>query len=97
MTGNNTLATPKLTDLIALLDQEHLDLVLVEGFKQTPFTRIELHRPSLGHPLIYPNDPNVIAVASDTRLDTGSLPLLDINNAVEITEFVFSWLSTRSR
>jgi len=96
LTENNTVADPKLADLITLLDQEHIDLVLVEGFKQTPFTRIELHRPSLGHPLLYPEDHNIIAVASDAALDTGSLPLLDINDAVSIAEFVLSWLTTQS-
>jgi len=96
MTENDTVADPKLADLIALLDPEHIDLVLVEGFKQTPFTRIELHRPSLCQPLLYPDDPDIIAVAADATLDTGSLPLLDINNTVEITEFILSWLITRS-
>jgi molybdopterin-guanine dinucleotide biosynthesis adapter protein len=96
MTEYDTVADPKLADLIALLDPEHIDLVLVEGFKQTPFPRIELHRPSLGHPLLYPNDDTIIAVAADTTLDTGGLPLLDINNAVEITEFVLFWLTAQS-
>ena len=96
LTENNTVADPKLADLITLLDPEHIDLVLVEGFKRTPFTRIELHRQSLGHPLLYPDDQNIIAVATDAALDTGSLPLLDINDAVSIAEFVLSWLATQS-
>jgi molybdopterin-guanine dinucleotide biosynthesis protein MobB len=96
MTENNAVAAPKLADLIALLDPEYTDLVLVEGFKQTSFTRIELHRPSLGHPLLYPLDPDIIAVAADTALDTGDLPLLDLNNAGEIMEFVLSWLTAQS-
>lgn len=96
MTENETVADPKLDDLIALLDPERIDLVLVEGFKQVPFTRIELHRPSLGHPLLYPHDDNIIAVAADARLDTGNLPLLDINDAAEVTEFILSWLATQS-
>jgi molybdopterin-guanine dinucleotide biosynthesis protein B len=96
MTENDTVADPKLDDLIALLDPERIDLVLVEGFKQVPFPRIELHRPSLGHPLLYPEDDSIIAVAADARLDTRDLPLLDINDAAEVTEFVISWLTTPS-
>ena len=95
ITENDTVVDPKLDDLIALLDPERIDLVLVEGFKQVPFTRIELHRPSLGYPLLFPDDDSIIAVAADATLDTGDLPLLDINNAVEMTEFILSWLETR--
>jgi molybdopterin-guanine dinucleotide biosynthesis protein MobB len=96
MTENDTVADPKLDDLIALLDPERIDLVLVEGFRQVPFPRIELHRPSLGHPLLYPEDDSIIAVAADALLDTGDLPLLDINNATEVREFILSWLTTPS-
>jgi molybdopterin-guanine dinucleotide biosynthesis protein MobB len=96
MTENDTVADPKLDDLIALLDPERIDLVLVEGFRQVPFPRIELHRPSLGHPLLYPEDDSIIAVAADALLDTGDLPLLDINNATEVREFILSWLTTTS-
>ncbi|UCC55781.1 MAG: molybdopterin-guanine dinucleotide biosynthesis protein B, partial [Gammaproteobacteria bacterium] len=83
---------PQLDDLIGRLDLEKVDLVLVEGFKHVPFTRIELHRPALGHPLLYPEDRNIIAIATDAPIDTGALPLLDLNDAVAITGFVLSWL-----
>jgi len=96
ITENDTVAEPELNELIARLDRENIDLVLVEGFKKVPFTRIELHRPSLGHPLLYPDDNSIIAVAADAALDTGDLPLLDINDAVEVAEFILSWLATQS-
>jgi molybdopterin-guanine dinucleotide biosynthesis protein MobB len=96
MTENQTVADPKLNDLIARLDPQNIDLVLVEGFKHAPFARIELHRPSLGHPLLYPNDDNIIAVAADATLDTGDLPLLDINDVAAVTEFILAWLVTQS-
>lgn len=83
---------PQLDDLIGRVDLESVDLVLVEGFKHVPFTRIELHRPSLGHPLLYPDDSNIIAVATDTPIDTGTLPLLDLNDVHAITGFVLEWL-----
>ena len=44
------------------------DLVLVEGFKQENFPKIEVHRPSVGKPLLYPEVPGVRAVASDQPL-----------------------------
>jgi molybdopterin-guanine dinucleotide biosynthesis protein B len=44
-----------------------VDLVMVEGGRDMP-VKIEVHRPSLGRPLIYPDDPAVVAVASDMPL-----------------------------
>jgi molybdopterin-guanine dinucleotide biosynthesis protein B len=44
-------------DLSVLLDQlAPADLVLVEGFKSYPIEKIEVHRPSIGKPQLYPND-----------------------------------------
>ncbi|MGH7090572.1 MAG: molybdopterin-guanine dinucleotide biosynthesis protein B, partial [Stellaceae bacterium] len=45
-----------------------VDLVLVEGFKRDSVPKLEIHRPSLGKPLICLGDPGVIAVASDASL-----------------------------
>ncbi|AEG00788.1 molybdopterin-guanine dinucleotide biosynthesis protein B [Methylomonas methanica] len=70
--------------------QSGLDLILVEGFRHERFAKIELHRPSLGKALLYPNDTDIIAIASDQHLDTpAELPCLDLNNASAIAEFVF--------
>jgi len=93
MTEADNGTEPRLDDLIGRLDLDNIDLVLVEGFKHVPFSRIELHRPALGHPLLYPDDNSVIAVATDTPVDTGSLPWLDINDAAAVTEFVLTWLN----
>jgi len=71
------------------LDQERLDLILVEGFKPEKIPKIELHRPSLGRPLLYPDDPGVIAVATDGRLPGApTLPVLDLNNPGQIADFI---------
>ncbi len=71
------------------LDRTALDLVLVEGFKPESIPKIELHRPSLGNPLIYLDDPDVIALATDTPLAKAPpLPLLDLNDAEEIAAFI---------
>ncbi len=85
---------PGLEETLKALNPTSLDLVLVEGFKRDPFPKIELHRPSLGRPLLYPDDPDIIAVATDTALptSTGHLPLLDLNNIEEIAEFVLHQL-----
>ena len=94
MTENETPQEPRLDELITHLDLDNIDLVLVEGFKNVSFPRIELHRKELGKTLLYPEDPGIIAVASDHLADCGELPALDINNAAAITEFIIAWLET---
>ena len=84
---------PGLADLIDMLDLENTDLVMVEGFKHLPFAKIELHRPSTGKRLLFPEDSSVIAVASDSKLDTGPLPLLDMNEPEEVAGFINRWLA----
>ncbi len=71
------------------LDLEHLDLILVEGFKPEAIPKIELHRPSLGHDLLYPGDESIIAVATDTESSVATdLPLLDLNDPQQIAQFI---------
>ena len=93
MTENDSAGDPQLDDLVKRLDLDRIDMVLVEGFKHLSFPRIELHRPSLGHPLLYTEDNSIIAVASDASIDSGDLPLLDLNDATAVTDFILSWLS----
>ena len=84
---------PRLEDLVTRLDLTNVDLVLVEGFRHAPFPKIELHRPSLDRELIFPKDADVIAVASDAALDTGELPLLDLNQPLAIARFIADWMT----
>ncbi|MDD1628099.1 MAG: molybdopterin-guanine dinucleotide biosynthesis protein B, partial [Methylococcaceae bacterium] len=82
---------PRLDDQLKLFDQSELDLILVEGFKAEQFPKIELHRPSLNKPLLYPNDPNIIAIASDVALETPDyLTQLDINQPEMIAAFILN-------
>ncbi len=63
------------------------DLVLVEGYKFAPIPKIEVHRSGLGRPLLYPNDPTIVAVACDTAIEI-PLPRLDLNDHDTIAAFV---------
>jgi len=82
---------PRLDDQLELFDQSGLDLILVEGFKAEQFPKIELHRPSLGKPLLYKEDPHIIAIASDCPLITPDyLPQLDINQPAQIAAFILN-------
>ena len=53
---------PDLPELLARM--QPVDLVLVEGYKTHPFPKLEVHRPALGKPPIWPGQPDIVAVAS---------------------------------
>ena len=67
------------------------DIVIVEGFKHAPIPKLEVWRRETGEPLIHPNDPHIVAVASDTKVDT-KLPLLDLNDDAAIASFIMAHL-----
>ena len=105
ITEFTTISEPKLQDQIKLFDHSELDLILVEGFKAENFPKIELHRPSLKNNLIFPHDPNIIAIASDekiimttentnlsnSQISQLSIPhTLDLNNPSLIATFILS-------
>jgi molybdopterin-guanine dinucleotide biosynthesis protein B len=63
------------------------DLVLVEGFKGEAIPKLEVHRPSVGKPLLYPEDGRIVAIASDCRLEA-PLPQFDLNDIPAIAAFI---------
>lgn len=40
------------------------DVLLVEGFKRAGHAKLEVYRPELGKPLLHPDDPAVVAIAT---------------------------------
>ncbi len=88
---------PTLTDMLAHLDQSELDLILVEGFKHVAFPKLELHRPALGHPLLFPDDPDILAIATDAVLSQETtLPVLDLNQPEAIANFIHQYVLASS-
>lgn len=68
------------------------DLVLVEGFKHAPIAKIEIYREVVGKPLLFPNDPHIVAIASDGPVAT-VLPKLDLNQPQAVAEFIVRTLA----
>ena len=82
-------ADPNLVELLQHLDSDALDLILVEGFRHDVIPKIEVYRQELSHPLICKEDSNVIAIATDNRLEVAArVPELDLNNPQEIAGFI---------
>lgn len=76
----------------ALAQLSPCDLVLVEGFKRAPIPKIEIWRGDSEKPLLFPNDPHIVAIASDRPVTT-TLPQLDVNDPPAVAAFILKALS----
>ena len=65
-----------------------VDLVLVEGFKRDAFPKLEIYRAANGKTLIHPEDPHIVAVASDIALPQAKVPVIDLNDIEAIAELL---------
>jgi molybdopterin-guanine dinucleotide biosynthesis protein MobB len=88
MHENHDQPEPSLQALLARMSA--VDLVLVEGFKRQPHPKMEIHRPSLGKPLLYPDDPSIVAIACSAGLSTATIPHFDIDDVTGITDFMLA-------
>jgi molybdopterin-guanine dinucleotide biosynthesis protein MobB len=75
-----------LRDLVAKMSP--VDLVLVEGFKRDDFPKLEIHRIANGKPLIHPDDPYIVAIASDATLPQAKVPVVDLNDIEAIADLL---------
>ncbi len=65
-----------------------VDLLMIEGFKAHAHPKLEVHRPSLGKPLLCGEDPHIVAVASDVPLPSVRLPRFELDDAEGIADFI---------
>lgn len=75
-----------------LLRLSPADLTLIEGYKWESICKLEIFRPSLGKPAIYPDDTDVLAVASDAPAPAdlrAGLVWLDLNQKQLVLEWLF--------
>ena len=77
---------PPLDELVAKMTP--VDLLLVEGFKFHSHPKIEVYRPLLGKLVRYPEDPFVVAVASDDWLPRVPLPCLPLSDPATVASFI---------
>ena len=67
-----------------------VDLLIVEGFKREGHDKIEIHRRETGKPLLYPDDPHIVAVLSDEPLPDCPLPVISIDDIGAVADFILS-------
>jgi molybdopterin-guanine dinucleotide biosynthesis adapter protein len=86
-----------------LLDRmQDCDLVLLEGFKNGNFPKLEVWRTELGKPTLWPDWPGIVAIASDTPAAVPALagalpriPRLDLADSAALATFVLSHAVSR--
>ena len=76
---------PQLDALVKKLSL--VDLVLVEGYKDHAYAKIEAHREVTGHSLMALNDRSICAIASDTDISLDR-PVFDLDNTYLIANFI---------
>jgi molybdopterin-guanine dinucleotide biosynthesis adapter protein len=84
-------AAPTVHQLLAELVD--CDWALVEGYKHADVLKIEVWRAATGKPVQYPHDAFVVAVCTDVASalpEPTGLPLLDLNNAASVAEFLLN-------
>jgi molybdopterin-guanine dinucleotide biosynthesis adapter protein len=72
---------PRLPQLLARMSP--VDLVIIEGFKTEPYRKIEVHRAANGKPTLFPGDPDIVGIATDTAVET-TLPTAHLDDIAAI-------------
>ncbi len=77
---------PPLGELLARLSP--VDLVLIEGYKRAPHSKIETHRAEAAHGLLAPENETIRAVASDVALSGLTVPVFELDDTAAIADFI---------
>jgi len=86
---------PNIDELLTRMDP--VDLVLIEGFKRHPHSKMEVFRASVGKPLLAPEDPSVVAIATDEEVDGGNLPVIDLNDVGAVADYIIAFCGLDKR
>tara|TARA_B100001121_G_scaffold292854_1_gene294887 strand:- start:842 stop:1360 length:519 start_codon:yes stop_codon:yes gene_type:complete len=83
-----------LEDLLNILGNIDSDIILVEGFKKENFPKIELYREEIGKDILFYNDKNIVAFATDVDINIEqNIEKLDINDPQQIVDYIIKFLS----
>jgi molybdopterin-guanine dinucleotide biosynthesis protein B len=63
-----------------------VDLVVIEGYKRERHPKLEVHRATVGKPLLAPDDPAIVAIASDRPLPSSKVPVVDLDDIERIVD-----------
>jgi molybdopterin-guanine dinucleotide biosynthesis protein B len=77
---------PDLDELVKLMAP--VDLLVIEGFKRHGHDKIEVHRAANGKPYLHPEDPRIVAVASDGPVPGANRPVFFLDAVPAIADFM---------
>jgi molybdopterin-guanine dinucleotide biosynthesis adapter protein len=81
-------AEPTLQELLPRI--QGCDLLLVEGFKSGEFPKLEVWRAEVGKPMLWPDWPGIVAVASDAPPPSPAPRWLDLAATQALVELVLA-------
>jgi molybdopterin-guanine dinucleotide biosynthesis protein B len=76
---------PLLPELLTKMSP--VDLVIVEGFKREPHRKIEVHRMANNKPLLFPDDPGIVGIATDAVIET-ALPVARLDDVKAVASLL---------
>lgn len=77
--------------LYFLLDRlSPVDLVIIEGFKREPHAKIEVYRHGNGKPALHPQDPGIVAIASDCAFPEAGRPVVGLDDIAAIADLALA-------
>ena len=77
---------PALPELLVKLAP--VDLVIIEGYKREPHPKLEVHRAAVGKRLLQPEDPAIVAIASDQPLPGAVVPVVALDDVEAIADIL---------
>ncbi len=80
-------AEPTLLELLGKLSS--VDLVIIEGFKFDAHPKIEVHRLANEKPLLHPQDPHIVAIASDA-VTQAPIPCVHLDDVAAISAMILA-------
>jgi molybdopterin-guanine dinucleotide biosynthesis protein B len=82
MRGEGEMALDALLAKLSLVD-----LVLVEGFKKQAHPKLEVYRAVVGKPLLHPDDQNIVAIATDGKVEA-SVPVVSLDDIDAVADIL---------
>jgi molybdopterin-guanine dinucleotide biosynthesis protein B len=79
-------------ELIPFLNE--MDIILVEGYKEEALPKVEIFRPELHDSPLFLKDPGLIAVMTDSTLETG-VPVLGLDDAAGLADLLVRYFELK--
>jgi molybdopterin-guanine dinucleotide biosynthesis adapter protein len=81
-------AESTLAELLAKLAP--VDLVIVEGFKHGAHPKLEVYRAALDKPPLHPDDPHIVAIASDAPVPGARVPVVELDDVDAVADLMLA-------